>query len=323
MNDRRAFLKGALATSIVISLPSAAFSLFDKGNKPLRVGMITDLHEDIMHDGLLRMEAFLKVMKRKKPDALIQLGDFAYPGDKNKEVIELFNNAHPNTLHVIGNHDMDAGYTREQCVDYWGMPDRFYVRKINGVSFVVLDGNDKGSPVHKGGYASYINEMQYQWLEQQLEQIDGPVVIVSHQPLAGAYAIDNAEQVQGLLAKHSDKILVAVNGHTHIDAHLEVQGIHYVHINSASYYWVGGKFQHDSYDESILKEHKYISYTCPYKEALFTLMTIDPKSRTISFSGKSSRWVGESPEELGFEGYENAIPGKEIVPEIRKREIKS
>lgn len=321
-NNRRSFIKGAVATGVVLSLPTSALSLFDNRRNKVKIGIITDLHQDIMHDGKERMESFLRSMRSEKPDAIMQMGDFAYPGDKNKEVIGMFNDAHKERMHIIGNHDMDSGYTREQCVDYWGMPARYYVSEISGVYFIVLDGNDKGSPSHKGGYASYINEEQASWLEEQLKTLEGPIVIASHQPLAGTYSVDNAEEIQNLLGKYSDKILVAINGHTHIDAHLLIKGVNYVHINSASYYWVGGKFQHKSYSDEVLDQNKYIAYTCPYRDALFTTMTIDPGKQTISFRGKDTEWVGDSPVKLGFEGYENARPGQEIVPEIRKRLIK-
>ena len=36
------------------------------------LGMIADLHQDVMHDGPSRLEAFLDAMKNEKPDALLQ-----------------------------------------------------------------------------------------------------------------------------------------------------------------------------------------------------------------------------------------------------------
>lgn len=111
--------------------------------------MIADLHQDIMSDGEKRTEAFVADMRRKTPNALLQVGDFAYPNAKNRAVIDRFNNAHPTTLHVIGNHDTDSGHTKEQCIDIWGMPSRFYTKSIDGLH-VVLDGNDTGSPDYQG-----------------------------------------------------------------------------------------------------------------------------------------------------------------------------
>lgn len=319
--NRRNFIKATSATCIALSIPNLAMAAFSKTDKPIKIGLLADLHQDVMHDGKKRLSEFLNEMKSFKPDALIQLGDFAYPGDKNKEVIEMFNNAHENSFHVIGNHDTDSGYTKQQCIDYWGMKDCYYTQNIAGITFIVLDGNDKGSPTHGGGYASYIGEQQWIWLKDQLNKIEGPIIIVSHLPLAGAFAIDNAEDIQNILAKHSDKILLCINGHTHIDSLVRVKNVSYLHINSASYQWVGGKYKHMSYSKEVHDAHEYISYTCPYKDSLFATMTIDPKSMTIKIEGKTSEWVGESPAQLGVDQNPTLINGEEIAARIRSRTI--
>ncbi|NIP96728.1 MAG: alkaline phosphatase, partial [Akkermansiaceae bacterium] len=45
--------------------------------------------------------------------------------------------------HVIGNHDTDGGYQREQTVAWWKMTARYYSFDHAGTHFVVLDGNDR------------------------------------------------------------------------------------------------------------------------------------------------------------------------------------
>lgn len=321
--NRREFISGMLATGIVLQIPGTAMALFPSKAKTIKAGLITDLHHDIMHNGPERLQTFLSHMKKINPDFIMQLGDFAYPNDKNKVVIDEFNNAHQQALHVIGNHDTDSGHTKAQCLSYWKMPARYYTKEIGGVSFIVLDGNDKGSPTHKGGYPSYINDEQKAWLQQQLKEINKPIVIVSHQPLAGALAVDNAAEIQEMLSAASDKILLAVNGHTHIDCQLFIKNINYVHLNSASYFWVGGKYKHNSYSPDIHESHPWISSTCPYEDALFTTMTINPASGTIHIEGRKSNWVGQSPEQLSYIDGTGILPGKEIVPSISKRKIGS
>jgi hypothetical protein len=112
---------------------------------------------------------------------------------------------------------------------------------------------------------------------------------------------------------------LALNGHTHLNAVFEVNGINYVHINSASYFWVGGKYIHDSYPNEIIKDHEWIAYTCPYQDALFSMLTIDPIKLTVTVEGTSSKWVGKSPEELGYEP-PNSIDSKAaIAPVISSR----
>jgi Icc protein len=319
--NRREFINGMLATSIVLQIPNAAMAMFPSKPKLIKAGLITDLHQDVIHNGAERLQVFLDHNKKNNLDFIMQMGDFAYPNDKNKELINRFNNSNPVALHVIGNHDTDSGYTKQQCIDYWKMPARYYTKEIGGVCFIVLDGNDKGSPTHKGGYPSYINDEQKTWLQQQLKQIEKPIVIVSHQPLAGALAVDNAEEIQEILSTAADKILLAINGHTHIDCQLFVKNINYIHINSASYFWVGSKYKHNSYSEEIHQTYKWISSTCPYQDALFTTLTIDPASGTINIEGRKSSWVGQSPAQLNYVDGTALTPGKEIVPFISRRKI--
>lgn len=319
--NRRAFINGIFATGIVLQIPDTALAMFASKARPVKVGIITDLHQDVIHNGSERLDAFLAHTKKINPDLILQMGDFAYPNEKNKELIDRFNNAHQTALHVIGNHDTDGGHTKEQCLSYWKMPARYYTKEINGVCFIVLDGNDKGSPTRKGGYPAYINDEQKLWLQQQLKQIDKPIIVVSHQPLAGAMAVDNAAEIQEILSAASDKILLAINGHTHIDCQLLIKNINYVHINSASYFWVGSKYKHNSYSEEIHKSHAWISSTCPYQDALFTTLTIDPSSGTMHIEGRKSNWVGSSPEQLNYVDDAKLRPDVEIVPRISKRKI--
>ncbi|QDU54470.1 metallophosphoesterase family protein [Aeoliella mucimassa] len=320
---RREALKLGTASVPLLALALAARShaALQKLDRPVRIGMIADLHQDVMHDGVQRISAFANAMQKQTLDAVLQLGDFAYPAEKNREVIDRFNGSHKKPLHVIGNHDTDSGHTKAECLEVWGMPSRYYTTDVAGVQLIVLDGNDSGSPTYKGGYPSYIGEEQLAWLEKQLEELAGPIVVVSHQPLAGPAAVDNAEQVQQLLSKAADKVLLAINGHTHIDAIREVEHVRYLHVNSASYYWMGGDYKHTSYPAEVHESHPYIEYTCPYREALFSTLVIDPESLTITLEGSKSEWVGKSPNEMGLKEQNDLDLTKEVSPTISPRKI--
>ena len=318
---RRGFLSAATATSLALALPRTSAAAIRRLEKPVRIGVIADLHHDVMHDGTARMEAFVKDMATRKPDVIMQLGDFAYPNVKNREVIGLFNHAHKQSLHVIGNHDMDAGHTKQKCVDVWGMPGRYYTRNIEGLQLVVLDGNDGGSPTHKGGYASYVGKEQTKWLKEQLATLDGPIIVISHQPFAGYAAVDNAEEMQTILGGAADKVILAINGHTHVDDVLRVKSVTYMHVNSASYQWVGGKYRHESYSKDVHAKYPWISYTCPYRDSLFATFTVDPQSLTIRVEGRQSEWVDKSPAELGKDLDPKLTNGEEISARIRDRQI--
>ena len=319
---RRRFLNTATIASLTLALPRVSLAATRTLDKPVQLGLIADLHHDVMHDGMDRLEAFLKGMSASKPDAIVQLGDFAYPRPENKDVIDRFNEAHNRSLHVIGNHDTDAGFTKRNCIDVWGMPRRYYTQNVAGLQLLVLDGNDGGSPTHKGGYVSYIGKEQVKWLKEQLETLDGPIIVLSHQPLAGASAIDNADELQTILGDAADKVILAINGHSHIDEVIRIKNVTYMHVNSASYKWVGGNYLHQSYSEEIHKKHPWISYTCPYRDSLFATLTVDPKDLAIRVEGIRSSWVGKSPAELGIEPHSGLTNGEEIAPLIRDQEIK-
>jgi calcineurin-like phosphoesterase family protein len=319
--SRRHFIRFTAGTCATLAMARTPVSALWQEKAPVKIGLIADLHHDVMHDGRSRMMAFVEEMSVQKPDAMMQLGDFAYPNDKNKEVIDLFNNAHRQTLHVIGNHDTDSGHTKEQCIKIWGMSGRYYAHNVGGLQLLVLDGNDPGSPTHKGGYPSYIGREQLDWLVGQLSAATDPVIVCSHQPLAGAWAVDNAAEVQGILGEAADKVLMAINGHSHIDSLLRIRNVPYLHVNSASYQWVGGDFQHQSFSDEVHAGHPWISYTCPYRDPLFAMLTVDFQAQTISIEGRESVWMGPSPAQLGRDLDPTLTNGEEVAPRIRDRTI--
>ncbi len=285
--------------------------------KPVRLGVIADLHVDLIHDAGARLDLFLKEMVRSKPDGLLQLGDFAFAKKENQKFVDQFNKANEVSLHVIGNHDTDGGLSTQDCLDSWGIKSPYYHHEAGGLHLVVLDANEKGSPTHKGGYPQFVGKVQADWLRETLAEIKGPVLIISHQPIAGPSPIDNAAEIQKILSEHADKIVLAINGHTHIDHLLEVGGVQYLHLNSASYHWLGSKFAHESYPPAIHAKHPALKFTSPYRDALFTTLTFDPAKRSITVAKRKTSWVGESPRELGLK----REPADAVTPEIRERTI--
>jgi len=319
--DRRSFIKSTLLTSCSFLLPPAILDLWAGEEQSLRLGLITDLHKDIIHDPDIRLQTFLDSLKSVQPHAKIQMGDFAIPKKENQPFIDTFNQDSIPSLHVMGNHDLDEGYTKEQVIQTFGMPAAYYAQVIQGVRVLVLDGNDPGSPTSKGGYASYIGKAQQDWLNQQLEDSKEPVVVISHQPIAGIYTIDNAAEIQALLSAHASKIILALNGHAHVDQFLKVGGVSYLHLNSASYYWVGEKHSHISMDVTTHAAFPELSRTCPYAEVLFGILTLDRKKGSLTLTGRKSSWIGPSPLELGYGILSKAEQDLYLQPRISDRKI--
>ena len=88
--NRRKFTAMLSAGAGSITIPEAVFPAVKKLSRPGKLGLIADLHQDVMHDGLQRLQSFISAMKMEKPDAIIQMGDFAYPNKKNEKVTRTF-----------------------------------------------------------------------------------------------------------------------------------------------------------------------------------------------------------------------------------------
>lgn len=312
--NRREFSKGVLAAGLGLgSLVGGSSRAQDgrgaagdkpSGGKTVRFGLIADVHQDIMHDAMRRVNAFVEAMHEARPDFVCQLGDFCIPHERNRGFLEAWRQFDGRRYHVLGNHDMDGGFARRQTVAYYGMPERYYSFDRDGVHFIVLDGNDRGGK--RPGYACFIGEEQAQWLADELARTERPVVVFSHQPLDIPSGIENNSEIRRILesATHPSgqaKVIACFCGHTHADSARRINGILYFQINSASYLWVGGRFAHKSYSEAVHKKHPAIQHTVPYEDPIWALVTIDLELGVLSVEGRRTRWVGPDPWQIGTE----------------------
>ena len=124
-----------------------------------------------------------------------------------------------------------------------------------------------------------------------MERLKGPFLVTSHQPLADLGNIDNPSEVQALLYSEADKVLLAVNGHIRIN-HLAKAGVlSYLHLNSASYKWVGESYRNRSNPAEVHSKFRWIEYACPYRESIFATLTLDPANARIEVRGRKSQWI--------------------------------
>ena len=296
-----------------------SLSVFSQQKKAstVRIGICADVHLPTMHDAEHRITTFIDSMKIAKPDFLVDMGDFGTPAPKYTPYFAIWN-AYPGPkYHVIGNHEMDGGYTLQQALAYRNMTSSYYSFQRNGFHFIVLDGNDKKTPDAKG-YQEHIGTQQLEWLKTELSKTVDPIVIFSHQGL-GKDGVDNSAEIRTLLEAHNkqakrNKILINFYGHIHYDRADEINGIWYVCINSMSYKWLGEEYGHIRYSPEVDKEFKWIKYTAPYKDPLFTVVEISTNG-TIHIAGKKSEWVGPSPWEVGYPETDKQY----IKPEITER----
>ena len=105
MPTRREFLSALPAVPLIPAAPAP---------RPLlRFGLITDVHHDVMPDGPERVAAFADAVTRAGADFVCQLGDFCQPRPENRDCLKALERFRGDRYHVLGNHDMDGGVSRE------------------------------------------------------------------------------------------------------------------------------------------------------------------------------------------------------------------
>tara|TARA_R110001606_G_scaffold130136_2_gene265207 strand:+ start:575 stop:1549 length:975 start_codon:yes stop_codon:yes gene_type:complete len=294
----------------------------------VKIGMCSDVHLPTMHDSQYRISTFIDSMANAKPDFIIELGDFGTPAEKYASLFDIWNSFPGEKYHVIGNHEMDGGFSRSQALAYRDMKSGYYSFNKNNFTFIVLDGNDPKSENDRG-YKQFIGASQLQWLKDALSKSKFPVVIFSHQGLIRLpntekepYGLENNSEVREILEGHNannpqSRVIACFNGHAHYDDAQEVNDIWYITINSMAYKWMDEAYTQIRYSKEIDKEFKWIKYTAPYKEPLFTIVEISSEGY-IKINGKKSEWVGPSPWELG---YPESLR-KYVKPEISMRYLR-
>ena len=315
-SNRRDFLKLSSLAGAAMVLPIDVFA--DNGlRENIEIGLIADVHQDVMHDGEERLQVFVEEANNRNPDFIIQMGDFCRPYDYNKSFLNIWNSFKGDKYHILGNHDMDGGFSRDQAKEFWEMPSNYYSFDKKGIHFIVLDGNDS-NPKPFSGYNRYIDKEQQEWLKKDLKNTGKPTIVFSHQTLEleETGGVANFKEIQEILEDANknagfQKVLCCLSGHHHTDFMTQISNIYYVQINSASYYWVGGNYKKVRYSKDIDKTHEWIKYTIPYKESLFTFMTI--KNNKIVIEPRKTEFVGPGPEELGMPKHHSHEP---IVPTI-------
>ena len=319
ISSRRSFLKAVSFYSGVCLFQPFAFGS-SKTPVVLRFGLIADVHQDVMHDGYQRIKAFTEAMNEARADFICQLGDFCQPHERNRGFLERWRQFDGPRYHVLGNHDMDGGYTREHTVDFLDMPGKHYSFDNKGVHVMVLDGNEPGGK--SGGYKRYISRQQLSWISRDLEATSLPTIVFSHQALDHSAGVENSEDVRKTLEESitstgQKKVVACFCGHHHDDQAKQLNGIHYIRINSASYTWLGSKFKHESYGKEIHREFPFISHTAPYKAPLWAFVEMDLTMGRMVIRGKETSWVGPTPWELGID--KEAKDPRVCVPKVSDR----
>lgn len=247
--SRRSFiLNGSLFLAGSSFAASAAANAFaDESNRKVRAGLITDLHyadkppagSRFYRETLTKLEEAATQFEKDKPDFVVELGDLIDAADSvevekkylariNKEFAALPGDKH----YVLGNHCVDT-LTKEEFLGEVGQKKPHCSFDVGGFHFVVLDAcfRTDGQPYGRKNFQwndSNIPEEQVEWLQADLKVASGKTIVFAHQRLdvKTDYGVKNAEQVRKVL-EDSGKVLAVFQGHNHINALNDINGIHY------------------------------------------------------------------------------------------------
>lgn len=300
-----------------------------KSQESLKFAIITDIHQDIMHDGEERLQDFVDAARENKVYFIIDLGDFCFPKEENLSFLNRWNEFSGDKYHALGNHDMDI-CSKEEYMAFTGMPSRYYSFDKGKYHFIVLDPNvilkdKKYIPFKKGNYYSesslnHIDPEQAEWLKKDLRSTDKRCLIFSHQSLENT--VENRKEIQNILEEENrrvgfKKVIAAFSGHDHTDYSKEINGITYIQINSASNQWVGEKYAcPERFSEEINKKRPAVKYTVPYKDALFAIVTLTNEG--LQLEGKESSFIPPTPTDIGIPTDKSPYP---LVPKISNYQV--
>ena len=304
--QRRQALRLLLSSPILLPV-SRAFSFSAAGStcaRPLTMGWITDLHHGYCPDALDRLKVFIGEASSRKVDGIIQGGDFCHPKPEAAELMQVWNQYKGDKYHVLGNHDMDFG-TKQDIMKVWGMERPYYAFERGGFHFIVMDCNHilkDGQYIDyvKGNYyidpsrRDLVDPGQIEWLEAEIAKAKHPCIIISHQSFDEVWTgstVPNRLEVRKVIDRANEgrknpKVIACICGHHHLDHHMTINGVHYIHINSASYYYVGDGFGSDG-------------SRATYSEPVFAFVTFDPAGE-IRIEGRQASFRSPTPKEKGF-----------------------
>ncbi len=281
-----------------------------------------------MPAGLTNVKAFVDEAKKKKVDFIIELGDFCRLDEGSRPYHEVWNSFAGDKYHVIGNHDMDS-YNADEYVEGMGMPGRYYSFDKGDFHFIVLDGNNlfDGNTYTHYQYGNFYKPMeqrafmdpeQIEWLKRDLASTDKKCVLFSHQSIDAM--MNNGAEVRKILEDANrdagfKKVVLAFSGHTHSDYSVEINGITYIQINSASYVWCDVPTQTEKrYPKEINDRYSLLKYSITYDAPLFAIVTLTDKGAKVK--GRKANFMPPTPKEVGLGDTIDGFPLVSVIEDV-------
>ena len=216
--------------------------------RPLRVGLITDLHYADKEPAGTRhyRETPRKLAEaaarfaQDEPDFVVVLGDLidAAPSVELEQRYlqriqgDLDRLIPARRFYVLGNHCVDT-LTKDEFLAGVGQQTAHYSFDAGDHHFIVLDAcfRQDGVPYGRRNFEwtdTAIPEAELRWLHEDLATTRRPTIVFAHQRLddAGPHAVRNAPAVRRIL-EDSGRVVAVFQGHSHRNDYQDIGGIHY------------------------------------------------------------------------------------------------
>lgn len=288
----------------------------------VRFAVCSDIHYDLIPDAAERLESFIAFAQQNKPDFIIHLGDFCYANEKNSSFVHKWHSASQPRYHVLGNHDMDHN-TKAQATAFLGMPAPYYSFDAGWLHCVVLDPNhlrmnwgledySLGNYFLHADKINWLGNKQLEWLRADLAATSRKTVIFSHQSLADpTFGARDVEKLHSIFREAKGKVIACFNGHDHTDGVRVTDGVYYVSINSASFFYMSSNICIPRYSQEITERYPILREAAPYKDPLYSLVSVTPEG--ISITGCESSFVGPDPVASGHCGHAGGHPASPCI----------
>lgn len=245
-SGRRAFIKNG--TLVLAAAPlSQGISLCEDPSPHLRIGLVTDLHyadkapagSRYYRQTLAKLEEAATQFEKSRPAFVVELGDLIDAADSvdversylrtiNRQFSQICKHRH----YVLGNHCVDT-LTKDEFLGGVEQQDSYGSFDWGCFHFVLLDscfrsdGQSYGRKNFKWTDAN-IPAAELEWLQDDLQTTDKPVVVFAHQRLDvnNKHGVKNQADVRKTL-EASGNVLAVFQGHSHQNDLKEIRGIHY------------------------------------------------------------------------------------------------
>ncbi len=280
--------------------------------------------------GIDQLEEMLAAAEKNNVDFILHGGDFVSKSDEAPELMDKYNNFHIPTYHCIGNHDTD-GTPYEKLLINYKMPDGHYFFDNGGYRIIVTDPNyskigDEFVHFNMGNYfktpeaRDWMPPEQIEWLRETIESSPYPCIIVSHSSYERADGIHNKDDVKRVIDEANKKrphsVLMAINGHYHVDYTRLSEGVLYFDFNCVNNYWLPKK--HDLFPPEICEKYHSAPHCVYWNDPLYAIITIE--GTTITCEGtESDFFMGISRESALGSPYDRV--GRAVTPKVSSFKI--